>query len=199
MLIDNIKLLKKEYPDIYKKLEQIDSKKYNNILIEEAKNKKNTIKYIGKNQSIYIHSKYNPSEESSKLVDDFFESEGNANHIIVYGVGLGYHIFELADRYPNAVITLIEPSIEILHAFLCEFDLNKILLGDIFVEDENYISSLINKIIINNKNYDNKIFILNSYNNIFKDNYGIFLNKFNDAIKHRRSQLGVNYNFQKDG
>ena len=197
MLIDNIKLLKKEYPDIYKKLEQIDSKKYNNILIEEAKNKKNTIKYIGKNQSIYIHSKYNPSEESSKLVDDFFESEGNANHIIVYGVGLGYHIFELADRYPSAVITLIEPSIEILHAFLCEFDLNKILLGDIFVEDENYISSLINKIIINNKNYDNKIFILNSYNNIFKDNYGIFLNKFNDAIKHRRSQLGVNYNFQK--
>lgn len=24
-----------------------------------------------------------------------------------------------------------------------------------------------------------------------------FFNKFNDAIKHRRSQLGVNYNFQK--
>ena len=197
MLIDNIKFLKKNYPDIYKKLEQIDSKKYNDISIEEAKNKNRTIKYIGENKSIYIHSKYNPSEEAYKLVDDFLESEGNANHIIVYGVGLGHHILELADKYPNSVITLIEPSIEILHAFLCEFDLNKILLGDIFVENENYISSLIDKIIINNKNCDNKIFTLNSYKNIFEDNYGIFLSKFNDAIKHRRSQLEVNYNFQK--
>lgn len=74
--------------------------------------------------------------------------------------------------------------------------MNKILLGDIFVENENYISSLIDKIIINNKNCDNKIFTLNSYKNIFEDNYGVFLSKFNDAIKHRRSQLGVNYNFQ---
>ena len=51
MLIDNIKFLKKNYPDIYKKLEQIDSKKYNDISIEEAKNKNRTIKYIGKNRA----------------------------------------------------------------------------------------------------------------------------------------------------
>ena len=197
MLIDNIKFLKKIYPDIYKKLEKIDSKEYNDISIEEAKNKNRTIKYIGKNKSVYIHSKYNPSEEASKLVDNFFESEGNANHIIVYGVGLGYHIFELANKYPNAVITLIEPSIEILHAFLCEFNINKLLLEDIYLENENYLSALINKIIINNKNYDNKIFTLNSYKNIFEDNYCVFLNKFNDAIKSKRSQLGVNFNFQK--
>ena len=197
MLIDNIKFLKINYPDIYKRLEKIDSKKYNGILIEETKNRNKTIKYIDENKSIYIHSKYNPNEEASKLVDDFFESEGNVNHIIVYGVGLGYHILELANKYPNAVITLIEPSIEILHAFLCEFNINKLLLEDIYLENENYVSALIDKIIINNKNYDNKIFTLNSYKNIFQDNYCVFLNKFNDAIKSKRSQLGVNFNFQK--
>ena len=52
MLIDNIKFLKKNYPDIYKKLEQIDSKKYNDISIEEAKNKNRTIKYIGENHKL---------------------------------------------------------------------------------------------------------------------------------------------------
>ncbi len=198
MLIDNIKILKRDYPNIYKKLLEVDKENYKNIVIEKAKDGNNTIKYIDNDKSIYIHSKYYPQKEAETLVNDFLEAEGETDHIIVYGVGLGYHILELIKKYPNVRLSLVEPSIEVLHVFLCEVNLNSIPLDNLYIENKNYITDLVNDIINNQKKQENKMFVLNSYRNVFERNYNNFSTELNEAIKNKRSEVGVNFNFQKD-
>lgn len=197
MLIDNIKILKNKYPNIYKMIANFDKEMYETILIEKAKDGNSTVKYIDNNKSIYIHSKYYPKKESETIVEDFFDLEVEAEHIIVYGVGLGYHILALAEKYPKAKFSLIEPSFEILHAFLCEINLKDIELENIYIDDANYVEKLVDNIVVNNKTDENKIFTLTSYKNIFENKYKMFLDDFMKLLKSKRSSISVNYNFQK--
>lgn len=73
---------------------------------EEAKNNEPTIKLDG----YYLHSKYNPSLEAQKLVDNVYKP----HHLhIIYGYGLGYIVNELANkRQFNEPILIIDPLIE---------------------------------------------------------------------------------------
>lgn len=197
MLIDNIKILKNKYPNIYKIMANYDKEMYETILIEKAKDGNSTMKYIDDNKSIYIHSKYYPKKESETIVEDFFDLEGEAEHIIVYGVGLGYHILALSEKYPKAKFSLIEPSFEILYAFLCEINLKDIELENIYIDDGSYVEKLVDNIVVNNKTNENKIFTLTSYKNIFENKYKMFLDDFMKLLKSKRSSISVNYNFQK--
>jgi spore maturation protein CgeB len=60
---------------------------------------------------IFLHSKYNPREEASRLIDS--AELDPARPVIVIGSGLGYHLLELIKRgYKTAVI---EPDPAVLH------------------------------------------------------------------------------------
>lgn len=73
---------------------------------EIAKNNEPTIKVNG----YYLHSKYNPSLEAQKLVDNIYQP----HHLhIIYGYGLGYIVKELVNkRQFNEPILIIDPLIE---------------------------------------------------------------------------------------
>lgn len=60
-----------------------------------------------KSKSYYLHSKYNPIKEVKTWVASCF-IEPTCQEIIVVGVGLGYHISELSERYPNIIIHVFE-------------------------------------------------------------------------------------------
>lgn len=58
-----------------------------------------------------LHSLYDPEAEARAIVDRFqFDGKGI---LIVLGSGLGYHILELARRFPEAEIMVVESSPEI--------------------------------------------------------------------------------------
>ncbi|KPK02652.1 MAG: hypothetical protein AMK71_01475, partial [Nitrospira bacterium SG8_35_4] len=58
-----------------------------------------------------IHSLYNPEAEARSLVENFqFDGRGI---LIVLGLGLGYHVAELARKYKSAHIMVIESEQEI--------------------------------------------------------------------------------------
>jgi spore maturation protein CgeB len=58
-----------------------------------------------------LHSTYDPEDEAKELVDAFqFDGKGI---LIVLGLGLGYHLAELAQRFPEAEIIVVEESPEI--------------------------------------------------------------------------------------
>ena len=67
-----------------------------------------TIQALINNRRMILHSKYDPLKEVNiwcdKEADDIKEDE----EIIVIGLGAGYHIQELANRYPTHKITVIE-------------------------------------------------------------------------------------------
>ncbi|TKI72844.1 motility associated factor glycosyltransferase family protein, partial [Lysinibacillus mangiferihumi] len=50
----------------------------------------------------------------------------NVNHVLVIGVGLGYHIKGIVRKYPNMQFSIFEPNLQVLHAFLNFFDLSEI-------------------------------------------------------------------------
>ncbi|NWG10098.1 MAG: glycosyltransferase [Nitrososphaerales archaeon] len=53
-----------------------------------------------------FHSLYNPEAEARAIVGSFeFDGRGV---LVVLGLGLGYHVAELADRYPRAQIVVVE-------------------------------------------------------------------------------------------
>lgn len=58
-----------------------------------------------------VHSQYDPEAEAKTIVDAFsFDGKGI---LIVLGLGLGYHLAELAKRFPEAAIIVVEGSPEI--------------------------------------------------------------------------------------
>lgn len=53
-----------------------------------------------------LHSLYDPEDEASKIADAFeFDGKGI---LVVLGLGLGYHVAELAARFPDSGIIVIE-------------------------------------------------------------------------------------------
>ena len=57
----------------------------------KSRNGEYTIKYNGR----WIYSKYNPKEQVKEFVKSLQLNRGNYNKIIIYGLGLGYHIEEI--------------------------------------------------------------------------------------------------------
>ena len=85
------------------------SENANNFLsLEETRNGQNTIKVNG----IYLHSKYDPIKEAISFVNANIEEDQNTSGYLVLGLGLGYHVAELANR-TNKQITVLEPNKEL--------------------------------------------------------------------------------------
>jgi spore maturation protein CgeB len=58
-----------------------------------------------------LHSLYDPEQEACSLVERWsYEGRGR---VVVLGVGLGYHVLELARRFPDAQFVVVEASEEI--------------------------------------------------------------------------------------
>lgn len=70
--------------------------------LEKAKNGNYTLKYDGK----YIHSKYNPIKEAEQFINSNMELL-QKDKIVVYGIGLGYHINEIL-KNTKGIIYLFE-------------------------------------------------------------------------------------------
>jgi spore maturation protein CgeB len=77
-----------------------------------ARNGLPSLKVTGEDgQTKALHSLYDPEKEACSLVGGY--SYGGEKHIVVLGLGLGYHVLELARRFPDAQLIVVEPSSEI--------------------------------------------------------------------------------------
>lgn len=74
---------------------------------------------IQKQKTVYIHSKYEPYLEAIRIAECAYNNAKNVEeygmkNIIIFGLGLGYHIDKLAEYKDVGKITVIEPDINIL-------------------------------------------------------------------------------------
>ncbi|WP_297416979.1 6-hydroxymethylpterin diphosphokinase MptE-like protein [Clostridium sp.] len=80
------------------------------VEIEKTKSGLFTMKYNNK----YIHSKYNPIEEAQQLISANIEILNNPT-IVVYGLGLGYHINSILEKMNSkSMIYVFEYNIDII-------------------------------------------------------------------------------------
>lgn len=80
------------------------------IKLEKSKIGLYTLKYNNR----YIHSKYNPIEESKTMIDKYTDIIKQPI-IAVYGLGIGYHIEEILKRNSSAKIYVFEGNAEIIN------------------------------------------------------------------------------------
>jgi hypothetical protein len=106
---ENLKFLQTGNADLLRMVNTIKEQNYNTL---PSKAGPLTLTYLQNNQSFYIHSRFNPEAEAEKLIQ---KSKTDADHIVVLGLGAGYHLEKLMQaKPPNARVLLVEPDLEIV-------------------------------------------------------------------------------------
>ncbi|MCP5104485.1 MAG: motility associated factor glycosyltransferase family protein, partial [bacterium] len=108
---------------------------------ETARNGALTLTCSLNQTSYYLHSKFNPQNESAALVA---KKDTSADHIVVMGLGLGYHLEKVMEtKNKTSRVLLVEPESEILKHSLKTIRWKKLLnRGDFFYVFSNEMAEL---------------------------------------------------------
>jgi hypothetical protein len=123
---DNLMFLRKEYPLIYN---EVRGRTYNRekIKIEETRNGHPNLQIQIKDQGLTIYSKYDPYLEVSRWLDQMKTDIAEKQQVLLFGLGLGYHLEGLLERYPDKLFYIIEPDLEVFLALIESRDMEPIL------------------------------------------------------------------------
>ncbi|MGE5343756.1 MAG: motility associated factor glycosyltransferase family protein [Candidatus Omnitrophota bacterium] len=106
---ENISFLTERFPQL---LTLIRSASTDSCRIEPAKNGSPTLVYIKDGTSYYLHSRFDPEGESTKILQ---KKNLSADHLVVLGLGLGYHLETImAQKDRLSRVLLIEPELTIV-------------------------------------------------------------------------------------
>ncbi|MBM7866680.1 DUF115 domain-containing protein [Heliobacterium gestii] len=98
-----------------------------------------TLVYKQNEQKAYLHSQYDPLREAadwarSTLAGHNRQQQGNKDHLIVMGIGLGYHVTELVQHKTiEGYIVAVDSSLEHLIAALSVQDWSEALANPSFI------------------------------------------------------------------
>lgn len=110
----NMGALRDCMPDFYarfdKKIKQGNEENMNRFFVGLAINGQPTLQASMTDKSFYMHSSVNPDREAKILVDSLKSND----KYVIFGMGLGYHVYEILNRYRNAMVMVYESNIYIL-------------------------------------------------------------------------------------
>lgn len=123
----NLAELGKVNPALAQMLGNLEEKKYRT---QPARSGLPTLVYQHDGQDFFIHSKFKPEDEALKLLQKLAP---DANHIVVLGLGLGYHLDLLLQyKEPDTRVLLVEPDLEILKHSLKTLNWRELFARDDF-------------------------------------------------------------------
>lgn len=201
ILTDNVLYLKKKYPILWERLKALETMPEStwSVELETAKNGDSTLVIQVNGRRMYVHSKYNPTDEAQQFISQYEEMD-EYEHVFFYGVGLGYHIDAFCNMYPDKHITLYEPEAQIMFKYLSRKSLNDFSnkqLNSVFVEDnptqvEQFLTNF-----VNNLNEKLLLIQLPSYERSFENKFKAFSEIFKRVVSHKISNFEVNSTFEK--
>ncbi|MCT4633501.1 MAG: DUF115 domain-containing protein [Firmicutes bacterium] len=156
--------------------------------------------FIEKNNYEYpINSPINPLLEAQTIVEKNNQYLLDKEKIILLGIGLGYVLDEILDKYDDKKILIVEKNSEILYRFLSRIDLRDRKYDKIeqILLDNDIGETLLNEYV--NKNINRRIGVLSlpAYENIFGNEYHKSFKRIRDYLKMYKMGLGTNMAFQK--
>lgn len=187
--IENVNSLKQYFPDLWNKIKDI--KNDEEIKVEATPSNEWTISVSNELGWNLIHSKYNPGKEALKFIESL-EDIGD-RHVLFYGVGLGYHIDHLIQRYPKMEFSIYEPNPHIFKALLTLRKLDewspKKSLKNVMVQTSDdeciqYLTSFTSYL-----DQDVFIVILPSYERIFLEQTKLFIETFRNVVFRKKDYI----------
>ncbi len=115
-----------------------------NFTITIAKSGHKTLHYTNGKQTIRIHSAYDPVKEAQRIVQQY--NPKRASIIIVCGLGLGYHVLALKDKFPQRTIIVVEKDKNLIQLVKQEFP--EVFTCASIVNDEEEIARVLESIDI---------------------------------------------------
>lgn len=200
MLIDNRNYLRLHHRTLMEKLVQweVEREQNKDVQVEPSRKDVPTLKMNVDGKVYYIHSKYDPQTEAERLISGL-EDLDMYNHILLIGVGFGYHLQELLKKYPNMKFSIYEPNIEVLYQFLSYYNISEHLdrnLQCIFTgTEENDIRQALQ--LTQQINLITFIYTLPVYKNIYSEQERTLMRAMKDILKDKQSSLITNVSFQK--
>lgn len=199
----NLEIIKEKHPHINKLIESYLKNEY----ISKTKNcfdsvylanneDGNIVNIVIKkdNENYLICDHINPEKQAQEWIETCID---NVNKIeLIYGMGMGYHIDAIINKYPTKKIMIIEPSIELFIYILSTRDLSNILNKCWILIEESFDVFLKNFLQLywdaKNKGVF-KLQIINVYNLVFSD---IWV-EFRDKFKNQMNALNVDTTTRK--
>ncbi|WP_440894782.1 6-hydroxymethylpterin diphosphokinase MptE-like protein [Amphibacillus sp. Q70] len=169
------------YPQI---AEEIDSINTDNLNVQISKAKKVDEKVLSVKQDgrlVYLYSKFNPIEEVERWVSTIDEQP---THVILFGLGLGYHAEALCERFPSVKLHIIEPNLDVAITYFSLLEeqtylenIENLLVGF----DENKITLFFNS-VLNKVNKDWKFLNIPKYQRLYKNEFQYLLELFKKTV-----------------
>ncbi|GIP19100.1 PseD protein [Paenibacillus montaniterrae] len=124
---DNLAYLKKYHPQIYNAVNQAtNSNVLENYELIQNRNQSYNICIKNWNDSM-LYSKYDPAYEAQRWCQSLDYIEQNEDDVILFGLGLTYHLSALIEQFPNRRFIIIEPEVGLFMQMIKIVDISQLL------------------------------------------------------------------------
>jgi hypothetical protein len=190
--------LKRSFPQVYQYLLDHEANfQKEPIQVTSARNGMMNLSLVTSEKTVSFHSQYDPQHEAEQYIKKFEEELKNTDHVLFYGVGLGYHISEAMSRFPHLTFSIYDPYPVVFYHCLQQrtfYDLHLHKAKNIYLDNHvdyytnHFASQLMDKVVF---------IVQPGYERIFSDDYKKFLEKFDFQLQEQRLSIGVNSSFQR--
>jgi len=198
--VDNINILRDRFPLVWNHFKE-NEELCNSSLIQMLASKKGpfTLAVQQEKRPIFLHSQYDPIHEAEVILSQY-EDAGRYQHVLFYGVGLGYHIELFTAKFPNISFSIYEPVPEVFESYLSHQELKKLPLKSlekIQVETcpddvEKFLQEYVGQI-----KEEVLVIELPSYKRAFLEKRKHFFTAFKDIVVNRRRGMATDFAFEK--
>ncbi len=176
----NMATLKEHYRAIYDKIVcEGDVHNSHFFAVETAKNGEKIIKCVQNDHSIYLNSKYNPTNEADRYMNDTFNMP-DESILIMFGISNGSYVKSYLKHVTRHTICVIyEPSIEIFMNVIREMDISDLIASDRVhiaidgINEDSFYNILDSRIQVYNKD-NNRCMAAPYYIELYPDAYKKF-------------------------
>lgn len=187
----NLNALKERYIDLYNMIIETDELYGSDVVfIEDAKNEEKIIKYSKEGKDVYLNSKYNPTSEADRFMNDCYDM-ADKSLLTMFGLAnCSYIKAFVANKKKDINCVIYEPDSRVFVQVLRNIDISEILsdttiaiiVGDWFGQ---LFPMFLNDLVQAYNKDNNKSVILPKYDELFSDELQIY----KDAIRERGDRL----------
>ncbi|SFB47762.1 Uncharacterized conserved protein [Cohnella sp. OV330] len=126
----NLNFIQERFPHVHRELLLVQDSESVEIFSAQDGTLNLLIDSAEEEEKVPFYSRYNPKREA-KIWTEYTSAqlEGKRN-VVLYGLGLGYHLEELSNRFESHQFIIYEPDVQVFRNTMCVIDLERLFSRD---------------------------------------------------------------------